>query len=635
MKVTKPESSSADESASGSDGPAMTGSDRSTTAVLKRRHAMPFGAELTATGARFRLWAPAATRVDVDLVGRRERHAMSRRDRGWFEATIDGVRAGDRYALRIDDRVNVPDPASRANPDGVHAPSAIVDPTAYEWHDRGWRGRPWHDAVVYEIHVGAFTADGTFGAAVERLDHLADLGVTAIELMPVAAFAGKRNWGYDGVLPFAPAACYGTPGDMKRLVDAAHARGLIVLLDVVYNHFGPDGNYLSEYAPSFFDANKRTPWGAAIDFTCRDVRDFFVHNALYWIDEFHVDGLRLDAVHAIADAARADIVGEIATAVRAAAGPDRHVHVVLENDRNEARYLERDDAGRARVATAQWNDDVHHALHVIATGERDGYYGEFAARPLDLLGRALAEGFAWQGESSPWRDGAKRGEPSAHLPPTAFVDFTQTHDQIGNRAHGERLSTLAEPGGALRAAIACTLLSPAVPMLFMGEEFAASTPFLFFCDFEGELARAVTRGRRDEFGRFERFRDRDARASIPDPNDEATFVASKLDWNETCAARGREWLAFYRRLLDIRHAQIVPRLSETMRGGTFDAADGRALHVRWTLADGSALHLVANLSRRGVTAPPIDGDVLYATDGTSGSREWPPFAVVCSIEKPS
>ena len=354
---------------------------------------------------------------------------------------------------------------------------------------------------------------GTFAAAAARLPELAALGVNALQLMPLAAFPGARNWGYDGVLPFAPAACYGTPDELKALVDAAHGAGMMVLLDVVYNHFGPDGNYLHAYCPEFFNPAERTPWGAAINFdgpSSRTVRDYFLHNALYWTTEYRLDGLRLDAVHAFRDSSRPDIVCEIAQALREGPGReqpdgDRRVHLVLENNRNEARYLARDAAGRPLYATAQWDDDVHHALHVLVSGEIDGYYADYAPDPLARLGRALAEGFAYQGEHSAYRD-RSRGEPSAHLPPDAFVGFLQNHDMIGNRAFGERIDGFAD-ARFLVAAYACLLLTPLVPMLFMGEEFAASTPFLYFCDFGPELAAAVAAGRRREFQRFAAFTD--------------------------------------------------------------------------------------------------------------------------------
>jgi maltooligosyltrehalose trehalohydrolase len=563
---------------------------------MKRRHSMPFGAELADGGTRFRLWAPAATQVDVELEfdGQHVSRALQAREDGWFELTVTGVGAGARYAYRIEEGQLVPDPASRYNPDDVHRPSAVVDPCAYEWGDAGWSGRRWEEAVIYELHVGTFSDAGTFAAASERLDDLRRLGITAVELMPVADFAGQRNWGYDGVLPFAPDSSYGAPDDLKRLIDDAHRLGMMVLLDVVYNHFGPEGNYLHLYAPQFFTDRHATPWGAAINFDgpgSRTVRDFYVHNALYWLDEFHFDGLRFDAVHAIIDDSQPHIVEEIALAVRASAA-GRHVHVVLENDRNEARYLKRDRHGRAVVADAQWNDDLHHVLHVLMTGETDGYYVDYADRSLQQLGRCLAEGFAFQGEPSAFRGGQRRGEPSTHLPLSAFVVYTQTHDQVGNRARGERLSMLVD-ADALRQAVAAVLLSPAVPMLFMGEEYAASTPFLYFCDFGPELAVAVTRGRREEFSRFKRFGDPVSRAVIPDPNDVETFRASRLIWSEAARPPHSEWHAFYTGLLRKRASHIVPLLDGSATGGTCEIA-GRVLRVAWAVAAGATLHLVAN-----------------------------------------
>jgi malto-oligosyltrehalose trehalohydrolase len=595
---------------------------------------MPFGAEARAGGAtRFRLWAPGAMRVDLVLAARAEL-PMRALDGGWFELVAADAPAGSRYAFRIDGKHVVPDPASRCNPDDVHEPSAVVEPLAFEWEDGHWRGRPWEEAVIYELHVGTFTGEGTFRAAIDRLDHVADLGATAIELMPVAAFPGRRNWGYDGVLPFAPDASYGTPEDLKRLVQAAHARGLMAFLDVVYNHFGPEGNYLGLYAPQFFNPRHETPWGAAINFDgegARTVRDFFVHNALYWIEEYGFDGLRLDAVHAIADDSRPDIIVEIAAAVHAGPGRDRRVHLVVENDHNQARYLPRDAARRPLIATAQWNDDVHHALHVLVTGERDGYYADYADGPQRLLGRCLAEGFGYQGEPSAHRGGAPRGEPSGHLPATAFVSFLQTHDQVGNRAFGERIGALTRPD-ALAAVTACVLLAPSIPLLFMGEEFDASTPFLFFCDFGPELGTAVTRGRRDEFARFERFRDPSARAAIPDPNDPASFERSKLDWRESALPAHRERLALHRELLRLRHAHVVPRLGGMAAPGAFTASGHGGLAVRWTLGDGSRLHLAANLSAEPaerLARPP--GELIYAR-GELRDGVAPPWSVIWTLE---
>jgi len=554
---------------------------------VKRAHAMPFGAEPGAGGVRFRLWAPAQQRVVLDLDG--IHHAMHPLEQGWHELLLAQARPGDRYRYVLADGLAVADPASRANPDDVHGASEVIDPRAYAWRDDGWRGRPWHEAVAYELHLGSFTPEGTFAAARGKLPELAALGITALELMPVADFPGKRNWGYDGVLPFAPDASYGRPEELKKLVDEAHALGLMVLLDVVYNHFGPEGNYLHAYCPQFFDPARHTPWGAAIDFSRRAVRDFFVHNALYWVEEFRFDGLRLDAVHAIRDDSAEHIVCEIGRALRAGPGRGRELHLVLENDANQAHLL-------GRCARAQWNDDLHHVLHVLATGEADGYYADYAQAPLERLGRALAEGFVYQGEPSPFRDGAPRGEPSAHLPPTAFVSFDQTHDQVGNRAFGERLDALAEPA-AVEAALGCVLLAPQVPMLFMGEEFAARTPFQFFCDFGPELAAAVTRGRRGEFERFASFAQ-----EIPDPNDPATFLASKLQWQE----RDPQRIALVRELLAARRRHLVPRLAGA-RSGTYSIRAG-ALHVAWPLGGGARWRMSC---RPGGGAPMPAGEPVY------------------------
>jgi len=602
---------------------------------------MPFGAEVLGEGAtRFRLWAPGAKQLTLEIAAgsKQTQVSMAASSAGWFEAVVPHAPAGTRYAYRAGD-TRFPDPASRCNPDGVHAASMVVEPLAFDWKDGGWTGRPWEDAVIYELHIGTFTPEGTFEAAMGRLDYLADLGVTVLEIMPVAAFPGRRNWGYDGVLPFAPDASYGAPEDLKRLIEQAHLRGLMVLLDVVYNHFGPEGNYLNASAPQFFNPRHHTPWGAAINFDAagsRNVRDFFIHNALYWTEEYRFDGLRLDSVHAIADDSEPDIVAELARAVRDGPGRLRQVHILLENDRNQARCLARDAACLPLAATAQWNDDLHHALHILITGERDGYYEDYAAQPLWYLGRALAQGFGYQGEPSPHRDGAVRGEASAHLPPAAFVSFLQTHDQVGNRALGERLCALAAPQ-ALRAATACVLLAPSPPLLFMGEEFAASTPFLFFCEFGPELAAAVTRGRRQEFARFARFRDPAAQASIPDPNDPATFAASKLRWDEIARAPHSAWLALHRELLALRRRLIVPRLAGMRSGGEFRIEGGRVLRVLWALGDGSRLHLMANLAAEPSAAMrPPPGAVFYSSHAlaTDGAGQWtlPPWTVAYSME---
>jgi len=605
--------------------------------MTQRCHDMPFGAQLLpGGGARFRLWAPSAQRVDL-LLGAPPAQPLPMRplDGGWYECVVAAARAGERYAFRIDGGLQVPDPASRFNPDDVHAPSVLVDPRAHAWRDTDWHGRPWHEAVVYELHIGTFTPQGTFAAAIDRLDDLVRLGITAIELMPVADFPGRRNWGYDGVLLFAPDSSYGTPEDLKALVEAAHARGVMVLLDVVYNHFGPDGNYLHAYAKPFFNERHHTPWGAAIHFddpTCRTVRDFYLHNALFWLTEYHFDGLRLDAVHAIVDDSQPHIVEELAHAVQAGPGHERHLHLVLENDANQARYLSRDASAAPLMATAQWNDDVHHAAHVIATGERDGYYADYTDRPVWCLGRALADGFVYQGEASAYRGGTPRGEASRHLPPSAFVDFVQTHDQVGNRAFGERIAQIADPE-ALRALLACLLLAPAVPLIFMGEEFAASAPFQFFCDFHGELAQAVSHGRRQEFARFTRFADAALRARIPDPNDAATFERSKLDWAERQRGGHAQWLALYAELLRLRRERLVPHLAWARSGEFHVLAPGR-LAVHWPLGDSGRpthLHLLANLCAESAMREPMPpGEVLYESHPAGAMLA--PWSVHVSIE---
>jgi malto-oligosyltrehalose trehalohydrolase len=536
-------------------------------------------------GAEFRLFAPGVETVALALEGRAPL-AMRRDGAGWFAAEIAEARPGTRYRFRLPDGLLVPDPGSRFQPLDVHGPSELIDPDAYAWSDQAWRGRPWREAVVYELHVGAFTPQGTFRAAIERLPHLTDLGVTALEIMPVADFPGRRNWGYDGVLAYAPDASYGRPEDFKALVDAAHGLGLMVLLDVVYNHFGPDGNYLPTYAPVFFTDRHKTPWGAAINYDgpdSRPVREFVIQNALYWLEEFHLDGLRLDAVHAIVDDSDPPLLRELAERVRGA-GLDRPVHLVLENEHNEARWLARraqDGAAghsTAPLYTAQWNDDLHHVLHVAATGEDTGYYADYLG-DAQKLGRALAEGFAFQGEVMGYR-GGPRGERCADLPPEAFVGFIQNHDQIGNRAFGERLTRLARPE-ALRALAAVYLLLPQVPMLFMGEEWGCERPFPFFCDFQGELGEAVREGRREEFKRFPQFQDPQTRARIPDPQAEATFLSAKLDWETLSAPRHAATLEHYRRLLAARRAEIAPLMDSLAHGGRYEVLGPAAVRVTW------------------------------------------------------
>ena len=566
---------------------------------MERKHAMPFGAEVLPNGGvRFRFWAPAAKCVTLCLEsGSRGSYPMLPLEDGWFERISPQAKAGSLYRFQIDDKIEVPDPASRFQPQDVHGPSEVVDPGVFQWSDEDWRGLPWEGAVIYELHVGTFTPEGTFRGVEQKLDYLCSVGVTALELMPVADFPGARNWGYDGVLPFAPDSSYGRPEDLKQLVQAAHAKGLMIFLDVVYNHFGPEGNYLHQYAPQFFTSRHHTPWGDAINFDgpeSRVVRDFFIHNALYWLEEYNFDGLRLDAVHAIVDSSTPNILTELAQTVRDRFGAERFVHLVLENVDNTPRYLGRDQAGGIRLYDAQWNDDIHHCLHVMLTGETNGYYSDYSPDPMRHLCRCLREGFAYQGEYSEYH-GENRGEPSSYLPPSAFISFLQNHDQIGNRAFGERITQLADPR-ALKAVVEILLLAPLPPLIFMGEEFGASSPFLFFCDFHGDLAVAVTDGRRSEFARFAKFKSPDVRESIPDPNVESTFLHSKLNWDSLRDKVHAGWLNLYRDLFALRRSKVVPHLGGTC-ATRCEISQGRErkLTVDWIFDVGVRLELRANL----------------------------------------
>lgn len=568
-----------------------------------------FGAKLIGPNrTRFQFWAPSKQNVSVEIEGLPPIE-MTHVAKGLFQAEAD-CGAGARYRYRVSDDLAVPDPASRLQAGDIHDASIVCDPDSYQWKYTAWNGRPWHETVLYELHPGTC---GGFAGIMQRLPALADLGITAVELMPVADFPGRRGWGYDGVLPYAPDTAYGTPGQLKEMIDTAHGLGLMVFLDVVYNHFGPDGNYLGAYAASFFRDDVHTPWGQAVDFRQQPVRDFFTENALYWLTEFRFDGLRFDAVHAISEK---DWLVEMATRVRAAMPPPRHVHLVLENDENLVSLLERSPS---RLFDAQWNDDGHHALHVLLTGESEGYYRDYIDGPAGRLARCLSEGFIYQGEASSFAGGKPRGESSSHLPPTAFVLFLQNHDQVGNRAFGERLTTLADPS-ALFAASALMLLAPQIPLLFMGEEFGATQPFLYFTDHQTrELADAVREGRRQEFARFSAFSDPEIRARIPDPNAEQTFVDSIPEAAGTIADYWRDRI---RTLLGVRHRQIIPRLAGT-RAMHAKAIGAAAVAARWRMGDGRVLTMAINLS---ATPVPLTQDafpeaaagiVLFETEGTS------------------
>ena len=551
-----------------------------------------FGPQLQTGGVLFRLWAPDVAAVSLSLQGEAPRQ-MRIAANGFFDLFVAGAGPGQRYRFIIGD-LAVPDPASRQQDGDVFGWSVVQAEMPEPAHPLP--PRPWHEVVLAELHIGTVSAEGSYAGLEALLDHYVAAGVTAIELMPVADFAGKRNWGYDGVLPFAPDEAYGSPAALRALVDAAHERGLGVMLDVVYNHFGPEGNFLPTYAGAFFTQGHRTPWGEAIDLDNPLVRHFFVENAVMWLQDYDFDGLRFDAVHAFLQPGGDRLLEEIAAACRAVK-PD--AWLVLENDDNAARWLARDEAGKPRFYTAQWNDDAHHAFHVISTGETAGYYGDYADDPTASLARALTEGFIYQGEASAHRGGKPRGEVSAHLPPDAFVNFTQNHDQIGNRPLGDRLAGNLPPErlALLRFLL---LLSPSVPMVFQGDEAGLDTPFPFFCDFTGDLADAVRKGRAEEFSAF--FAG--GGENLPDPLAEKTFTSAILPREALTA----EAVAPFRALVEARRSLVWPLLATPYRGATLKRL-GNALLIQWRFESGT-LCLAVNPADGEVTMPMPPADAI-------------------------
>jgi len=516
----------------------------------------------------FRVWAPMHDAIELRVDDRRL--TLHKRD-GYHEAIIDNVREGSRYAFVVNGRER-PDPASRSQPDGVHAASEVIG-RDFDWHDRHWRGIALEDHVIYELHVGTFTEGGTFDSAIERLDELKSLGITAIELLPIAQFPGNRNWGYDGVYVGAAQSSYGGPRALKRLVDACHARGLAILLDVVYNHLGPEGNYLSEFAPYFTDRYK-TPWGLALNFDgphSDDVRWFFIHNALQWIDEFHVDGLRVDAVHAIIDHTAEPFLQDLTTAVRErAAKLGRRIWTIAESDLNDPRVITpKEQLGLG--FDSQWNDDYHHSLHVLLTGEQAGYYEGFGG--VSNLARVMREGYFWTGQHNAYR-GRRYGAKPLTRNGAQFVVCSQNHDQIGNRMQGERLSQLVSYE-QLRLAAAVIVLSPFLPMLFMGEEYGETAPFQYFTSHsDTDLIEAVRKGRREEFEEFEWH------GEAPDPHDEETFRRSRLDWSLKSRGRHAALWELYRDLLRLRRETPALRSLDMSAVETIADDEQRTLIVR-------------------------------------------------------
>ncbi len=583
---------------------------------------MPFGAEVLPTGVRFRIFAPAADRMNLLLDGREQPLPLHRNDDGWHELVVPEATAGSRYRYELPDGTKVPDPASRCQPEDVTGTSEVIDPAAFTWTDGAWRGRPWSEAVLYELHIGTFTPEGTFRAAIERLDYLAWLGVTAIEVMAINEFAGTRGWGYDGVLPYAPDAAYGRPDDVKAFIDAAHARGLQVIFDVVYNHFGPEGNYLSRYFPQMCSKGHDTAWGKAMNFDGEgnaEVRAFFLHNALYWIEEFHADGLRIDASHAMIDNSPKHILDEMAEQVRACAA-GREVHLILEDEQNASARLSRNVDGTTPLYTAQWNHDMTHLLSASMGNiapDRDSESDE-----THKTATMLAEGYVLTPSAKQQPDAIR-----CKVPPTAYIAFLQTHDLIGNRIQAERLDRLVSTE-ALRAVSSILLLLPQTPMLFMGQEWSASQPFPFFCDYDGELAGRIREGRADS---LRRMHNTDDLSGAFDPGAESTFLAAKLDWDQLAHEPHATELAWYRNILGVRRNRIAPLLTDLHeRCGRTHVLSPGAFTVAWPFA-GRTLTLCANLTWTGHGDYPTDGETIWLEGSQPATDQLGPWSVRWSI----
>jgi maltooligosyltrehalose trehalohydrolase len=504
------------------------------------------GADLSKDGVRFRIWAPSVSSISVRVVGESEGISMEPEERGYFTTFLKGRRSGARYVYRLNEDRERPDPVSRYQPEGVHGPSEVIDPLEFEWEDQAWKGIPIEEMILYEIHTGTFTPEGTFEAIVPFLGYLKnELEVTTIELMPVAQFPGERNWGYDGTYLYAPQNSYGGPMGLKRLVNACHQKGLAVILDVVYNHLGPEGNYLGDYGP-YFTNRYKAPWGPAINFDgsgSDEVRKFVIDNALYWVTEYHVDGLRIDAIHGIFDFSAEHILYDIREAVhRQSKKLGRSIAVIAESDLNDVRAINPPSKGGYGL-DAQWNDDFHHCVHTLLTGERNGYYQDFGG--IQQLANALREGFVYSGQYSSYRK-RRHGSSSKHLPASKFVVFSQNHDQVGNRAKGDRLSALVS-FEALKLAAGIVLLSPNIPLVFMGEEYGEEAPFQYFVSHSDQaLVDAVRKGRKEEFSAFQ------WEGEVPDPQDVATFLRSKIHLDQRQNGKHKTLFDFYKMLIQLR-----------------------------------------------------------------------------------
>jgi len=542
---------------------------------------------------QFVVWAPVVSEVELHIVSPRELTVpMDKDGQGYHQAVADGIEPGSQYFYRLDGRKERPDPVSYFQPQGVHGPSQVVD-SNFTWEEQGWSGLPLEEYIVYELHVGTFTTEGTFGAIITRLDELKDLGITAVELMPVAQFPGNRNWGYDGVYPFAVQDSYGGPEGLKNLVNTCHRKGLAVILDVVYNHLGPEGNYIADFGPYFTDRYK-TPWGAALNFDgpySDQVRRFFIENAIYWLTDLHIDALRLDALHAILDISSYSFVEELSVEFHEQVKQQkRKAYLIGESAANDARLIKSRELGGYGL-DAQWNDDFHHSLHVLLTGEQAGYYQDFGR--LHHLVKAFREGFVYSGEYSPYRR-RRHGVSSKDIPSHRFVVFSQNHDQVGNRAQGERLSRIVS-FEALKLAAGTVLLSPYIPLIFMGEEYGETAPFPYFVSHaEPELIEAVRKGRREEFAAFR------WQGEIPDPQDEKTFTSARINRNLRDQGQHCVLLEFYKELIRLR--KVTPALANLSKDTLEIKADeeNKAIIMhRWK--DNSEVIAVFNFADGGVS----------------------------------
>ena len=575
------------------------------------------GAQVIQDGVQFRCWAPKPAQLDVVLEPHGTVHPLTRGADGYWTGVIPEAKAGMSYRYRLDGNSLYPDPCSRYQPDGPHGPSLIVDPDTFVWRDRGWPGLTMHGQVIYELHIGAFTPEGTFDAAVTRLDTLKDLGITVIEIMPVAEFPGRWNWGYDGVGLYAPAHVYGEPDALKRFVDEAHLRGLGVILDVVYNHLGPDGNYLPAFSDEYLTDRYPNEWGQAINFDgpgSKEVREFFIQNACYWIEEFHLDGLRLDAVHAFHDEGPLHVIAELSQAARKAAGA-RSIILVAECEAQWVCTI-RPTVERGWGLDAVWSEDFHHSARVAATGRSEGYYTDYRGTPQELIS-CVKRAFLYQGQRYQWQDGP-RGTAVRDEPAEQFVFFLQNHDQVANQLRGDRLHQKTGPG-LHRALTALLLLAPETPMLFMGQEFGASAPFLFCADFPpGELARQIHQGRKQFLAQFPSYASAGAQAAVADPRDPAVFQRSKIDWSERERHAGS--VRLHRDLLRLRRED--PVIAQQARDRLDGAVIGPAAFVlRYAGKQGDDRLLLINLGAD-CDYRPAPEPLLAPPDGRTWHLLW-------------